>query len=74
MRRHRLKRRYGHAKHFFPPGARVLIDGRDEAIVIQAFPEGSTSYLFPHYKLRSKGSGFSEVFAVAANRVGVERR
>ncbi len=34
----------------FPVGARVLVDGRDPAIVKQAFPEGSSSYLFPHYK------------------------
>ena len=57
----------------FPPGARVLVDGRDEAIVIQAFPEGSTSYLFPHYKLRVIGS-YAEVFAVAMPRVGVDRK
>ena len=35
----------------FPIGARVWVDGRDLAIVKGAFPEGSSSYLFPHYKL-----------------------
>jgi hypothetical protein len=57
----------------FPPGARVLVDGRYEAIVVQAFPEGSTSYLFPHYELRSAPSRFAEVFVVSADRVGVFR-
>lgn len=58
--------------HVFPPGARVLVDGRDEAIVKQAFPEGSTSYLFPHYKLDIVGGDRN--VAVNMNRVGVERR
>jgi hypothetical protein len=35
----------------FPIGARVRIDGRNEAIVREVFPEGSTSFLFPHYKV-----------------------
>jgi hypothetical protein len=56
----------------FPIGARVLVDGRDEAIVKQAFPEGSTSYLFPHYKLDIIGG--DKNVAVAMKRVGVERR
>jgi len=60
------------AKHVFPPGARVLIDGRDEARVKQAFPEGSSSYLFPHYKLDII-DGDTNV-AVHMSRVGVERR
>jgi hypothetical protein len=56
----------------FPIGARILVDGRDEAIVKQAFPEGSSSYLFPHYKLDFKGG--DKNVAVAMKRVGVERR
>lgn len=29
----------------------MLVDGRDAAIVRQAFPQGSSSYLFAHYKV-----------------------
>lgn len=53
----------------FPPGARVLVDGRDAAIVKQAFPEGSSSFLFPHYKLDIVGG--DKNVAVAMKRVGV---
>lgn len=60
------------AKHVFPPGARVLIDGRDEAIVKQGWPEGSTSYMFPHYTLSIVGG--DKNVAVHMSRVGVERR
>lgn len=35
----------------FPKGSTVLIDGRDLARVVAYFPEGSTSYSFPHYRL-----------------------
>lgn len=56
----------------FPIGARVLVDGRDEAIVRQVFPKGSTSYLFPHYKLDII-RGDKNV-AVSMKRVGVRRR
>ena len=38
----------------FSIGARVLVDSRYEATVKQAFPEGSSSYSFPHYKLDMK--------------------
>lgn len=58
-------------KHF-ASGARVYIDGRDVAIVRQAFPEGSTSYLFPHYKVDLVGGDRN--VAVAISRVGVERK
>lgn len=58
--------------HTFPSGARVLVDGRDEAIVKQAFPEGSTSFLFPHYKLDIV-NGDKNV-AVNMKRVGVDRK
>lgn len=34
-----------------PVGARVIVDGRDAAIVRGAFPQGSSSYLFAHYKV-----------------------
>lgn len=56
----------------FPIGARVLVDGRDEAIVKQFFPEGSSSFLWPHYKLDFVGGDFNVVVSPA--RVGVERR
>lgn len=35
----------------FSVGTRVYIDGEDEAIVKAYFPKGSSSYLFPHYKV-----------------------
>jgi len=41
-------------KRSFPSGARVRVsigEGWYGAIVRQAFPEGSTSYAFPHYKV-----------------------
>jgi hypothetical protein len=57
-------------KSMFPCGARVLIDGRDQAIVRATFPEGSTSYLFPHYKVDIVGGGRNVAVAVA--RVGVK--
>lgn len=53
----------------FPIGAKVLVDGRDLAIVKQAFPEGSSSFLFPHYKLDFL-HGDKNV-AVSLKRVGV---
>ena len=40
----------------FPIGALVLLDGRYVVRVVDVFPEGSTSYLFPHYVIKSKGS------------------
>lgn len=59
-------------KPTFPIGARVLVDGRDEAIVQQVFPMGSSSFAFPHYKVRFVG-GDSNV-AVALGRVSAERK
>jgi hypothetical protein len=56
----------------FPPGARVLIDGRDAATVRQAFPEGSTSYAFPHYRLDVEHGDRN--IAVAVDRIGVTPR
>jgi hypothetical protein len=58
--------------HVFPIGARVLVDGRDEAIVKQAFPEGSSSFMWPHYKLDFVGGDRN--VAVNVSRVGVERK
>lgn len=49
-----------------------MLDGRDEAIVKQAFPEGSTSYLFPHYKVDVVDGDRN--MAIAMSRVGVRRR
>jgi hypothetical protein len=59
------------AKQLFPIGARVLVDGRTEAIVKSAWPEGSTFYLYPHYKLDFVGGDRGVV--VRAARVGVKR-
>lgn len=56
----------------FPIGARVYVDGRDTAIVNQAFPEGSASFLFPHYKVDFV-NGDKNV-AVAIHRVGVTKK
>jgi hypothetical protein len=58
-------------KPIFPTGARVCVDGRDQAIVRQAFPEGSSYYLFPHYKVDFVGGDRN--VAVAIGRVGVEK-
>jgi hypothetical protein len=55
----------------FPCGARVLVDGRDEAVVKQAFPNGSSSFLFAHYKVDIVGGDRN--VAVGIDRVGVER-
>lgn len=58
-------------KTYFPVGARVLVDGRDEARVAQVFPEGSSSFMFPHYKLNFIGG--DQNVAVSMKRVGVEK-
>jgi hypothetical protein len=60
------------AVHVFPSGARVLVDGRDEAIVRQAFPKGSSSFMFPHYKVDFVGG--DKNVAVNMKRVGVDRK
>jgi hypothetical protein len=59
-------------RHLFFVGARVLVDGRDEAIVMQAFPDGSSSFLFPHYKVHFVGGDRN--VAVAIDRVDVDRK
>ena len=53
----------------FPVGARVLVTGYGErvAVVREHFPEGSTSYLFPHYVLRIDG----QKVVVSCERVSV---
>ena len=56
----------------FPIGARILIDGRDEAIVRDYFPVGSSSYLWPHYMVRFVGG--DDNVCVSVKRVGVTRR
>lgn len=61
----------------FPPGARVYVDGQREAKVIGAFPQGSTSYAFPHYRLgptHRRALSTDEIETVAMNRVGVVKR
>lgn len=58
------------ASSIFPVGAVVLIDGRERAKVCAAFPEGSTSYSFPHYKVDIVNG--DQNVAVALNRVSVQ--
>jgi hypothetical protein len=72
----KLRRRYGHAR-VFPPGATVYVDGEQRMKVLQAFPEGSTSYLFPHYQLgpaHRRILSTDEIETVAMNRVGVVKK
>lgn len=54
-----------------PPGAVVLIDGVVRATVVQAFPEGSTSYAFPHYCVNIE-DGDRNV-AIAMHRIKVKQ-
>jgi hypothetical protein len=56
----------------FPRGARVFIDGRDIALVKEAYPRGSSSFLFAHYKLDIIDG--DQNVAVAWSRVGVTRK
>jgi hypothetical protein len=58
--------------HRFHSGAAVYIDGRDCARVREAFPEGSTSYAFPHYRVDIY-DGDSNM-AVRWDRVGIDKR
>ncbi len=64
----------------FPIGATVYVDGHDVHRVLEHYPEGSTSYLFPHYRL-TKGRWLPEehMFVgqfvyVHESRVGVKKR
>lgn len=56
----------------FPVGAKVYVDGRDLATVRAYFPQGSTSFAFPHYKVDIV-AGDKNV-AVNVKRVGVEKK
>ena len=58
------------AAKVFPVGAIVLVDGRDKARVTQAFPEGSTSLLAPHYVVDFVGG--DKNVKVNMKRVGVK--
>lgn len=51
----------------------MYVDGRDEAIIAQVFPEGSTSLMAPHYCVRFKGGDGGQV-KVSMTRVGVVRK
>ena len=53
-------------------GSRAYCDGRDEVIVRQVFPEGSSSYPWPHYKVDFV-DGDRNV-AVPLGRVGVVKK
>ncbi len=55
-----------------PVGQAVYVDGQDWAKIVGVFPEGSTSYLFPHYKV-DIFHGDKNV-AVKMDRVGVTRK
>lgn len=67
----------------FPVGALVLVDGEREGRVRSAWPEGSTSFAFPHYRIDFTATGSTPMrallthspqdanVAVAVNRVGV---
>jgi 3D (Asp-Asp-Asp) domain-containing protein len=57
-------------KKIFPIGARVYVDGRDLAIVKEAFPDGSSSYAFPHYRVDVIAG--DKNMAVSMSRVGVD--
>lgn len=59
-------------KRGFPVGARVLVDGRDSAIVRGYFPEGSSSYMFAHYKVDVQHG--DKNMAVHVRRIGVKRK
>lgn len=54
----------------FPRGAKVYVDGRTLVTVVDAFPRGSSSYAFPHYRLREG----TETYVVSMDRVGVEKK
>jgi len=47
----------------------VLVDGSRPATIVEAFPEGSTSYLFAYYVIRFAGS--RERTVIAMTRVGI---
>ena len=55
----------------FPYGAKVYVDGRDLAIVKQVFLNGSSSFMFPHYKVDFIDGDKNVV--VAIKRVGIEQ-
>jgi len=57
----------------FSCGTKVFIDGKYPATVSDCFPEGSTSYAFPHYKLREKGAGPGYTY-VAIDRVKISKK
>ena len=56
----------------YPVGARVYVDGRDIARIAQEFPEGSSSFMFPHYKVDFEGG--DKNVAISHTRIGVNKR
>jgi hypothetical protein len=56
----------------YPIGAKILVDGEDMATVRGHFPEGSSWYAFPHYKVDYRGG--DKNVCVALRRVGVTKR
>lgn len=53
----------------FQAGAKVYVDGKHAAVVRDAYPKGSASYMFPHYRVDYCGGDRN--VAVAWDRVGV---
>ena len=53
-----------------PLGAKVYLDGTHVVTVVEVWPEGSTSYQFPHYQIRDSG----ELSIVALSRIGVVKK
>lgn len=47
---------------------KALLDTGERAIVVKHYPNGSSSYLFPHYKVRLVGGGQRPI-VVASNRL-----
>ena len=56
-----------------PVGARAYVNGRDDCVIVQVFPEGSTSLMSPHYCVRFIGGG-SEQVKVSMDHVGVVKK
>lgn len=56
------------AATLFPVGSMVFVDGA-QARITQVFPEGSSSYEFPHYKVSFVGG--DQNVAVALHRVTI---
>ncbi len=54
------------------PGARAYLDGRYLVVVKAAYPQGSSSFLFPHYKIDMVGGDRN--VAVSMDRIGIDKK